>query len=47
MRNKTLTKKIKEKDEMIETLKGEIFELKQGKVIPTHEFEKVKAEKDK
>lgn len=35
-------KKVEEKEALIETMKGQIFDLKKGKVIPTHEFEKLK-----
>lgn len=32
---------------MIETFKGQIFELQKGKVIPQNEYEKLKQEKEK
>lgn len=44
---KTQAQKIEEKEAMIETFKGQIVELKKGQVIPKHEYEKVKAEKEK
>lgn len=44
---KTANKNVTEKDEFIENLKGEILELKKGKVIPKHEHEKLVKEKDK
>jgi chromosome segregation ATPase len=44
---KTLNKKVKDKEELLEIMKGEIFELKKGKVIPLHEHEKIKKEKEK
>ena len=44
---KTLNKKVTEKEEMIETLKGQLFEMQKGQVIPKNEFEKIKQEKEK
>lgn len=44
---KTLNKKVAEKEEMIETLKGQLFEMQKGQVIPKNEFEKIKQEKEK
>lgn len=44
---KTANKKVQEKDELVEGMKGQIFELKKGQVIPKHDYEKLKQEKEK
>lgn len=44
---KTSHKKVQEKDELMENMKGQIFELKKGQVIPKHDHEKLKQEKEK
>jgi hypothetical protein len=44
---KTSHLKVKEKEAMIENLKGQVFEVKKGEAVPKGQFDKLKAEKDK
>jgi intraflagellar transport protein 20 len=44
---KTANAKLAEKDEMIDNLKGQMFEVKKGNSVPKREYDKMKTEKDK
>jgi ABC-type phosphate transport system auxiliary subunit len=44
---KTALKKVEERDAQIENLKGQIFDMKKGSVVPKHEHEQLKKEKEK
>ena len=47
MKRRLLTNKVTEKEEMIDSLKGQLFELQKGQVMPKNEYEKLKQEKEK
>ena len=47
MKRRLLINKVTEKEEMIETLKGQLFEMQKGQVIPKNDYEKLKQEKEK
>ena len=47
MKRRLLTNKVTEKEEMIDSIKGQLFELQKGQVMPKNEYEKLKQEKEK